>query len=192
MIKYWAVNFGFDAVLAHGLAKKLWMMQYQYADEDGNQFEGDRPGVITKNWRRLKEIKPGHQFVAYLPHSTFYATGTVIKPRRAKIAQDIPDTVEAYLKRKRSHEHKKGFVYYTPVFYEDFSDRWRARDDNMTRWPQRIDVDEWRNFIPDGVVVKGLRTIYGIERQELRKAVFEIGKELFEVISSRLLAAKRS
>ena len=140
-------------VLTHGIEKNVWMMQYQYADEQGNGFEGDGPAQITKNWRRLEEIQVGDQFAAYLPRNTFYATGTVIKPRKA---MDIRGTVEEYLKSKRSHNHKKGVVYYTPVFYEDFSDKWRAPDDNSTRWPQRIDVEDWTHFVPNGVVVKGL------------------------------------
>ncbi len=126
MTRYWCVNFGHEPVLTHGIDKNLWLMQYQYADEQDNEFEADRPAQITKNWRRLKEINVGDQVAAYLPQNTFYATGTVIKPRRAKTSKDHTDTVDEYLKRKRSHDHKNGFVYYSPVFYEDFSDRWRS------------------------------------------------------------------
>jgi hypothetical protein len=56
-------------------------MQYQCADERGNELEGDRPAQITKNWRRLEEVKVGDRFAAYLPRNKFYAVGTVIKPQ---------------------------------------------------------------------------------------------------------------
>jgi Domain of unknown function (DUF3883) len=185
MTRYWCVDFGHDAVLTHGIEKKPWMMQYQYADEQNNGFEGDRPAQITMNWRRLKEINVGDRFAAYLPRNTFYATGTVITPRRAKTSKDYADTVDEYLKRKRSHDHTNGCVYYTPVFYEDFSDKWRPPADKLNRWPQRIDVDEWRHFVPDGVVVKGLNRI---PPYELQKAAFEISKDLFDDIAKRLAA----
>ncbi len=185
MTRYWCVNFLYEAVLTHGIAKNLWMMQYQYADEQGNQFEGNRQAQITKNWRRLEEINVGDRFAAYRPRNKFYATGTVIKPRRAKTSKDHTDTVDEYLKRKRSHDHKNGFVYYTPVFYEDFSDKFRF-DDKFTRWSQRIDVDEWRHFVADGVEVKGLKKI---RRDQLQIAVFEIKKDLFDKITERLAAA---
>src|SRR5207302_9134700 len=62
-------------------------------------------------------------------------------------------------------------------------DKWRDPDDKLNRWPQRIDVDEWRHFVPHGVMVKGLNKI---PPYELQKAVFEIGKALFDEISETL------
>ncbi len=184
MTRYWCVDFCNDAILTHGLEKKLWMMQYQY-DDGNDEFQADRPASITRNWRRLQEISAGDRFVAYRPRNKFFATGTVIKPRHAKTAKDQTDTIEEYLKRKRSHDRKTGFVFYTPVFYEDYSDNWRPPNEKLSRWPQRIDVDEWRNFVPDGVVVKGLNKI---PPNELRVAVFEISKKFFDKISAKLTA----
>jgi Domain of unknown function (DUF3883) len=67
------------------------------------------------------------------------------------------------------------------VFYEDFTDEWR-RPANV-RYPQRIDVDEWRHYVPDGVQVKGL---IAVPLNERRKAVFEIPKEFFRIIETEL------
>jgi hypothetical protein len=186
MIRYWCVDFGTDNVLTHGIEIDSWMMQYQYADEHNNLFEADRPTQIVKNWRRLGQVQEGDRFAAYLPRNRFYATGTVIKPTRANTSKDHPDTIESYLKRKQSHRYKTGFVRYTPVFYENFSDPWRDPNDILNRWPQRIDVEEWKHYVPDGVVVKGLNKI---PPYELQLAVFEIGKDLYDEIEGNLMAA---
>jgi hypothetical protein len=170
--------------LTHGIEKKLWLMQYQYEDESGN-FQGDNPGAIARNWRRLEEISVGDRLAAYLKRNTFFATGTVTRTRHASNSADHTGTIEGYLNRKKSHEHKTGFVFYTPVFYEDFSDKWRAPGEPLSRWPQRIDVDEWRNFVPEGVELKGLNKI---PLSELRVALFEISKKLFDQITDRLVA----
>ena len=85
--------------------------------------------------------------------------------------------------RKRSHDHDTGYVYYTPVFYEDFTDKWRHPNDPLMRYAQRIDVDEWRYYVPDGVSVKGLNEI---PRNEIQLAVFGITKSYFDRIAKKL------
>ena len=74
-------------------------------------FGEKQRAATTRNWRRMKEIEVGDKFVAYLPGNKFYAIGTVITPRRAKKPQDPTDTIENYVKNKRSHDHKAGYVY---------------------------------------------------------------------------------
>ena len=73
----------------------------------------------------------------------------MITPRTPKTTHDHTDTIEEYVARKRSHDHHAGHVYYSPVFYEDFTDRWRLPSERMLRFPQRIDVDEWKYYVPD-------------------------------------------
>ncbi len=70
----------------------------------------------------------GDRFVAYLSGNRFFATGSVISPRRGRGPNDAVDDVEAYVKRKDSHSRDKGFVYYTPVLYENFDDKWRIQN----------------------------------------------------------------
>jgi hypothetical protein len=190
MTQVWCVNFGFEAPLERGRQKNCWMMQYPYADDEGNEYEGDRPAQITKNWKRLKRVKPGGKVVAYLRGSRFFATGTVIEPRKTRTATN---TVKRYLAEKESHLFKRGVVYYadTPALYEDFSDTWRAQEDNSTRWPQRIDVDEWKDYVRGGVVVSGMRKRYRVSCPETRMAVFRIPKEMFDEISDKLAAKVR-
>jgi hypothetical protein len=154
-------------------------MQYQYADDQNRHQSDKKGGAIRKNWERLGEISAGDWFVAYLKPETVYAIGRVITPRRAKTSHDSTDTINNYLKHQ--HNHQSGYVYYTAVFYEDFADEWRHP--NNIRYPQRIDVDEWRHFVPGGVAVKGLGTI---PPYELQKAAFKIEKDYFEAIATRL------
>ncbi len=186
MSKYWCANFGDGTVLEHGIKRKSWMMQYQYAD-DQNQHQGDRPASITRNWRQLENISEGDWLVAYLPKNTFYAIGKVRTPRRSPKPEDPRDTIEEYLYRRRSHDHESGYVYYTPVFYEDFSDEWRSEDGE--RWPQRIDVEEWLHYVPDGVELAGLAE-YG--PAEIQKAVFEINEKFFNKVRDKLATSPPS
>ena len=65
-----------------------------------------------------------------------------------------------------------GRVFYTPAFYEDFTEKWRRADDKRWGTP-RIDVDEWRCYVPEGITVKGLSAV---RLSELHLAVFEIPK----------------
>ena len=42
MTKYWCVNFDGEDCLTHGIKKRLWLMQYQYADDQGHRYQGGR------------------------------------------------------------------------------------------------------------------------------------------------------
>ncbi len=185
MTKYWCVNFDDPACLKHGIQKKLWMMQYQYADDQGNDYQGNKKPAIRMNWERLARIKPGHWFVAYLKRNTFFAIGKVTTPRRPKSAHDIADTIANYLEQKQSHKYTSRYVYYTSVFYEDFTDEWTFPPRPLMRYPQRIDVDKWRVYVPGGIEKEGL--LGRIPPYELTKAVFEITKDDFDTIRKELL-----
>src|SRR5262249_23750063 len=92
MTKHWCVNFDFEDCLPHGIHRKLWLMQYQYADGQGHVFQdGKQRAATTKNWRRMEDIGVGDRFVAYLRGNKFYAVGTVIAPRRARTPVDPTD-----------------------------------------------------------------------------------------------------
>jgi hypothetical protein len=146
MPSYWCVNFELAENLKHGIDKNLWMMGYQYADDQDDA--GPRKAAITRNWRKLEEIDAGDRFVAYLPGNRFFATGTVRKPKRAKTSRDRTDTIEEYLERGKAYQ--SGYVCFdSSVVYENFTD---ARDG----YPVRIDVERWENHVPDGVSVTGL------------------------------------
>lgn len=172
MTKYWCVNFESVDGLHHGIRNKLWLMGYQYARKGADTPA--RKAAITKNWRRLEEITVGDKFVAYLPGNKFFATATVIAPRRPKASGERDETIAEYLKRGKSYT--SGHVYFSPsVAYENFTDEC---DDS----PVRIDVDKWDHFVPDGVSVKGPT----VPRYKTVYAAFDIDKDRFDTIRSSL------
>ena len=172
MTNYWCVNFEEDANLKFGIRKSFWAMGYQYADDQTDPPW--RKARITVNWRKLKEIKTGHKFVAYLGGKGFFATGTVIMPRRAKTSRDRKDTIKDYLERRKSYHN--GYVYFnSSVVYENFTD-------TDGGYPVRIDVERWDNYAPNGIWVAGL----SLPRYKTVNAVFPITKSEFERIMKQL------
>ena len=174
------------------------MMQYQYKDDYGNVFQdGRQKSATTTNWRRLKGISDGDLFVAYLPRdrtkagNSFFAIGQVRMPRRIQTSTDDKTTIEQYVVDQRSHDHSTGFVYYedAPVFYENFTDKWRPPDDALTRYAQRIDVESWQHYVPEGIPwLSGLK----IPAPEIQRAFFRIRKHIFDRIAKALAAKSGS
>ena len=178
MPKYWCVNFETEANLQHGIDNCLWMMGYQYADDQNDPPA--RKAAITRNWRKLQGIAPGDRFVAYLPRNRFFATGIVRPPRRSKTRQDKTDTIKAYLDRGESYE--SGFVYFaSSVVYENFTDQ-------CDNYPVRVDVEEWSNYVPAAVSVAGL----DLPRHKTVNAAFSIDKRLFDKIAKALASGHGS
>jgi hypothetical protein len=165
-------------------------MQYQYSDDHGRLYQSGRKPQITMNWRKAGEVKEGNWLVAYLGKNTFHAIGRVRTPRRARTENDPTDTVDEYLKHRQSHKYDSGYVYYTDVFYEDFSDRWRTVDSDGLgqRYPQRIDVDEWRYCVPGGVFVEHALKNENVSPDEKIKAIFPIKEDVFFKIRDSLSA----
>jgi hypothetical protein len=192
MTTYWCVNFDSEACLQHGIKKKLWMMQYQYADDHGNNFQdGKQRPATTANWRRLRGISEGDWFVAYLPRdrtvsgNSFFAVGQVRMPRISSKSGDRKKTIEEYVAERRSHDHNTGYVYYkeAPVFYEDFTDEWREPENDLARYAQRIDVEDWEHYVPEGIPwLNGLK----IPVPEIQRAFFKIRKGVFDRIAKQL------
>jgi Domain of unknown function (DUF3883) len=186
MEKYWIANFDFEECLKYGLRNKLWMMQYQYSDAVGNVFQGDRPSAVTTNWRQVKEVQVGDFLVAYLSRKRrpngFFAIGKVIAPRKKPNHIGI---VEDYVSRKQSHEFSKGVIHYTDAiaFYEDLSDKWRPKDDTLSRYAQRIDVESWNLVCETGA--PWLSEI-DVGPSQQQRALFQIKKSWFSKIAKSL------
>lgn len=169
---YWLVNFETMDSLHHGIRNKLWMMGYQYSRR--GKDDPSRKAAITRNWNRLAEISPGDKFVAYVPGNKYFASGTVISPRRTVAPKDQVDLVTDYLKRKKSYT--KGYVYFPPsVVYENFTDE---HNNN----PVRIDVESWEDFVPSGVTVDWP----ALPRHKTVYAAIAIEKDHFATINSTL------
>jgi len=171
MSNYWCVNFESVGGLHHGIRNKLWLMGYQYAKKGGDS--PGRKSAITRNWNRLAKIAVGDKLVAYLPGNKFFATSSVIAPRRSKNSQDRTDSIPEYLKRGKAYT--SGYVYFDgTVAYENFTDDFGS--------PVRIDVEEWANFVPEGVAVDGPP----FPRHKTVYAAFDIDEERFDRIKSSL------
>jgi hypothetical protein len=144
MAEYWCVNFGDAENLRLGLKRNFWSQGYQY-DPDG----GDSPGrlsAITRNWKRLEEIRVGDFLVAYLKGNRYFAIGRVIPPRRTAKKNDTIDSIDDYLKGRKSYRH--GYIYFPPtVAYDNF-------ETEVDALPLRIDVDGWQNVVAEGVQVE--------------------------------------
>lgn len=196
MTKYWCWNFdGDEQILQYGLKNDLCLMQYLYSDDD-HTYQGSltQKGTTTYTWKRLKDIKPGNWVVAYLPSSSYFAVGKVIRPRRPMTHKD---TVKAYVERK-APLFQDGIIYYTdaPVFYEDYTNqlelevknRRSCHSDTRETWNynQRVDVQKWINVIPDGVELNGLLRATTACANTCRHAVFEIERRYFQRIEASL------
>jgi len=195
MTKYWCVNFDFDECLKHGIEKSLWMMQYQYALNEDHMFQGERKGSVTANWRRTKNVQVGDWFLAYLPKkksangNAFFAVGQVREPRKLAKPRSNVSTVEEYVAAQSSHEIASGVVRYSdsPVFYEDFDDNWSDANNSEMRYAQRIDVEQWKHIVSEGVP---WLTKLVIGPNEIQRAFFEIDGTHFDEISNMLQTAQ--
>jgi hypothetical protein len=186
MEKYWVANFDLEECLQYGLRNKLWMMQYQYSDAEGNVFQGDRPSSVTTNWRQVKDVQVGDFLVAYLSRKRspngFFTVGKVVAPRKRS---SRIGTVEEYISSRQLHENSKGIIHYSdaPAFYEDFNDRWRPSDNSLHRYGQRIDVESWNFLCESGV--PWLKEI-DVGPSQQRRALFQIKKSWFNKIVKSL------
>jgi hypothetical protein len=199
---HWCFNFDAEpTTLRHGLSEKLWLMQYQYSHgEFKYQGHPDQIASTTNNWRLvLPRIRPGDWLVAYLARpARFFAVGQVIEPRERSRYQGQPrhiDTVERTTAEHR-HLHLDGVVRYsdTPAAYEDFTDPWhhrainsRSGGEEVWRYPQRVDVEEWLHYVPAGVTVPGLNEVVGVGGG-MTRAAFVIPADFYAMILERLRA----
>ncbi|HJZ56650.1 MAG TPA: hypothetical protein VKE74_16910, partial [Gemmataceae bacterium] len=203
MMAHWCVNFDAElTTLQHGLGERLWLMQYQYS-HGGLAYQGhpDQIASTTNNWRQvLSQIRPGDWLVAYLARpARFFAVGRVIEPRERGRYRGRPrfeDTVERTTAEHR-HLHLGGVVRYTdtPAAYEDFTDPWhhrgvnpRSEEEEVWRYPQRIDVRQWLHHVPGGVTVPGLNDVVGVGGG-MTRAAFVIPDDFYAKILGALRAA---
>ncbi|MBA2116723.1 DUF3883 domain-containing protein [Bremerella alba] len=188
MTQYWCANFYSEECLSYGITHDLWMMQYQYEDSNGNEFE---KYTTTQNWNRLPKIQHGDWLIAYLPQKrsrtkhSFFAIGKIRFPRRPATSENHVSTISDYVSAKLSHEYTSGVVHYkdASVFYEDFNDSWRRSDDPLKRHAQRIDVEKWLYCSAKGVPWPD--DLF-IPVNEIQRVFFKIEKRYFDEISEQL------
>lgn len=195
MKTYWCANFDRGNVLEHGLEIDAWLLQYQY-EHGGFEYQGNRrqKGRTTAVWKSLTEIAVGDWLLAYLSGNAFFAVGRVSRPRKLSKNPIHQDCVSRTVTEKR-HIYLDGLVRYTDAkaLYEDFTDSWsvslarRHRGQPRTwLYPQRIDIEQWKYVVQDGITVTGLASAAPLP--DYRKPIFEIDANFFREVSKELRA----
>ena len=119
------------------------IMQYEY--------ERQGKGKVTENWNKVAEIKEG-DYIFLRGNTKIYAVGKAIKPRKKA---DESFYAEEIIKNKKHGGYISGgdeevVIHFSDreVFYEDLTSG--VKDD----WGQRIDVESWMYYNPQGIDAK--------------------------------------
>ena len=123
------------------------LMQYEYSFQD--------QGAVTSNWKFIKDELQEGDILFLRGGERIYAVGKIVKPRTpATVTLHMADII-----REKSHmvddidyssAEYDGCIHFDdcPIFYEDLSDGEREC------WGQRIDVEAWKYYFPDGIYCK--------------------------------------
>ena len=128
--------------VAEAVTYNYAFMQYEYDYQEQSK--------VTLNWRLISQIKEG-DYLFLRGGDYIYAFGRAIQPRlKPEIKLSISDVI-----KRRSHDNYvsgkyNGIIHFTDslVFYENLS---KEQDNN---WGQRIDVDSWKYYNPNGIGAK--------------------------------------
>jgi 5-methylcytosine-specific restriction endonuclease McrBC GTP-binding regulatory subunit McrB len=122
------------------------LMQYEYGPQN--------LGTVTSNWNFIKdELQEGD--ILFLRGGEYiYAVGKIVKPRTpATVTLHMADIIDKKSHRVDDIDYSSakydGCIHFDdcPIFYEDLSD-------GEGEWGQRIDVDAWKYYFPDGIYCK--------------------------------------
>jgi 5-methylcytosine-specific restriction endonuclease McrBC GTP-binding regulatory subunit McrB len=149
------------------------IMQYEY----GQQTQS----MVTQNWNRIRDVEEG-DYVFLRGDNDVYAVGQVIKPRRLA---DVTLSMGKILKNKSHGKYISGeydgCVHFDdcPIFYEDLSD-------GFDGWGQRIDVESWKFYTPQGIYVKDQSNYIDNESEfgVLKQLKIRKGVELLEKLKN--------
>ena len=136
---------------------KCAFMQYEYGEQDGYQ----KKRMVSTNWRFIKDNLNEGDILFLRGDQRIYAVGKIIKPKKpATVTLKMDDIL-----RNRSHivngnDYRSGdydgCIHFEdcPIFYEDFlgnQDLEEDLDADVNGWGQRVDVDGWKYYYPDGI-----------------------------------------
>jgi len=132
-------------------------MQYEYGKQDGYQDKR----MVSTNWGFIKDNLNEGDILFLRGDQRIYAVGKIIKPKKpATVTLKMDDIL-----RNRSHivngnDYRSGeydgCIHFEdcPIFYEDFSgneDLEENLEADVNSWGQRVDVDGWKYYYPDGI-----------------------------------------
>lgn len=176
--KYWIVNHTYDEaspedkqkLILQAVTSNYVMMQYEYGYQS--------TAAVTTNWKQAMNVREGDYIFLRCDH-LIYAVGRAIRPR-------LKPTVELSAKSITGSRDNKIYISGkcndviifndAEVFYENLL------DGNKENWGQRIDVDAWQYYIPDGVS----HDIDTYEDNYPHNAIREINSKIGENILKKL------
>jgi 5-methylcytosine-specific restriction enzyme B len=153
------------------------LMQYEYGHED--------QGMVTSNWNFIKnELKEGD--ILFLRGGHFiYAYGKIIKPRTpATVTLNMDDIISNKNHMVNGIDYRTD-EYYGCIHFKDCPVFYEVLDDSGDYWGQRIDVDGWKYFCPDGIPCIALdyyigRNVYNVLKELKPEKARDFIKQLKE------------
>lgn len=179
--RYWVFNHKFEGasekekldLRLQAIANNYAFMQYEY----GYQHTSS----VTINWKSAIQVREGDYI--FLKSDRVYAVGIAVSPRKESTLELSAEEII----KKRSHGPYlsgkcKELITFTDaeVFYEDLLDG-EARG-----WGQRIDVDSWKYYNPNGVWMSADEYTGGTVYDAIREISEKEGKRLINQLNKGL------
>jgi hypothetical protein len=143
------------------------LMQYEYGQQD--------QGQVTANWNFIKNNLQEGDILFLRGSERIYAVGKIIKPRtNADEVLKMADIIEQHSHKvnKKVYRSDKydGCIHFEdcPIFYENLSD-------GEEGWGQRIDVQAWKYYFPEGIECK--KNSNYVEKSSVYNVVRELKKD---------------
>lgn len=151
-------------------------MQYEYGIQDENR-------MVTMNWNRVLEIKEG-DYIFLRGGDNIYAVGRAIRPR---LAPDVTLNIRKIINTK-DHGQYRSDKYDKVIHFDDSDVFYENLSDGGNNWGQRIDVDGWKYFTPQGIWAKS-QSLYKSGENEygvLKELTKESGESIIEQLYKRM------
>lgn len=151
-------------------------MQYEYGIQDENR-------MVTMNWNRVLEIKEG-DYIFLRGGDNIYAVGRAIRPR---LTPDVTLNIRKIINTK-DHGQYRSDKYDKVIHFDDSDVFYENLSDGENNWGQRIDVDGWKYFTPQGIWAKS-QSLYKSGENEygvLKELTKESGESIIEQLYKRM------
>lgn len=179
--RFWVFNHKFEGATEkqkldlrlQAIANNYAFMQYEY----GYQHTPN----VTMNWKSAIQVREGDYI--FLKSDKVYAVGIAVSPRKEST---LELSAEEIIKKKSNGQYISGkckeLITFTDaeVFYEDLL------DGEAQWWGQRIDVDSWKYYNPNGVWMSSDEYTGGTVYDTIREVSETEGKRLINQLNKGL------